>query len=468
MTTTKSELTKHFLIKCPVCWEKIPSDKFIVCGCDFSCCETCNQKNIILSFSEASCMNLKCKIKWTDRFLAENFDRKWHNGNGKGQYRYVTKQKLIEREKSHIPDTLETLVDMGNFVDEWRYWKKYKQSIGMIEPKKDFLYICPCPSECNGLINDDYMCLVCKLRVCEKCREIENKNHKCNPQTVATVKFLSTSKGLTKPCPKCATPIFKINGCDQMFCGVCHITFSWNFGSINEGVIHNPHAIAWMRTIGQQNNPKLLGNDRLNNDRLDNRCEVPSANKYDFLEKYLQRRRIAELDTVLRSLRFILDVLGFEDIQDRIRYIYGVFKHQTKTRSLSKRKKSPEKEITNKKIKNRKINIKPKNKSRLINESEEEHSWALNLFFRERKRLRLQTMVDIIEMMRSAGISELWKFVDDMCDRKKRDLNSRKEFEERMEKLRIFVNETMRKELSLLGKKKIPKIIWENEFIYFE
>jgi hypothetical protein len=71
--------------------------------------------------------------------------------------------------------------------------------------------------------------------------------HKCNPDDVATVKLLSMD---TKPCPKCATPIFKIDGCDLMFCTQCFAAFSWRSGEVHEGRIHNPHYYQYLRDRG--------------------------------------------------------------------------------------------------------------------------------------------------------------------------------------------------------------------------
>ena len=53
--------------------------------------------------------------------------------------------------------------------------------------------------------------------------------HTCNPDLVETAKLLAKD---TKSCPTCQTKIFKIDGCDQMWCTQCHTAFSWKTGAI--------------------------------------------------------------------------------------------------------------------------------------------------------------------------------------------------------------------------------------------
>ena len=134
-----------------------------------------------------------------------------------------------------------------------------------VEERRVFVRACP-SNTCNGFLSSAWKCGLCEVRVCSDCHEIkETKDqydsrhpkggdvipappHVCTADNLATANLL---KADSKNCPKCAAMIFKIEGCDQMYCTQCQTAFSWRTGRIETGTIHNPHYYDFLR---RQNN----------------------------------------------------------------------------------------------------------------------------------------------------------------------------------------------------------------------
>ena len=112
-----------------------------------------------------------------------------------------------------------------------------------------FIRACP-DGECRGFLSQSWKCGICEKWACSECHEIKGLTrdcpHECDATTLATAKLLAND---TKSCPSCGTGIHKLEGCDQMFCTMCHTGFSWRTGRI-ETNIHNPHYFEWMRRTG--------------------------------------------------------------------------------------------------------------------------------------------------------------------------------------------------------------------------
>lgn len=136
-----------------------------------------------------------------------------------------------------------------------------------VETKNKSTFTKPCPApECRGFLSSQWMCVICKTKVCATCHAIKRlgdknkqdaddsvdnddvKNHKCKEEDIATATLIAKD---SKNCPKCGVSIYKIEGCNQMFCTHCNTAFSWNTLTIINGNIHNPHYFAWLKSQGQ-------------------------------------------------------------------------------------------------------------------------------------------------------------------------------------------------------------------------
>ncbi len=127
------------------------------------------------------------------------------------------KRFMTLQEATHIEDLIyEETRDINQKI------KDLQSSSTLV--KKTFIRKCP-ENACNGMLSqenktnlDNFECILCKSITCFTCREIiarkdtrdQEANHICDPDTVQTVKFIEES---SKPCPSCASPIHKIEGC---------------------------------------------------------------------------------------------------------------------------------------------------------------------------------------------------------------------------------------------------------------
>ena len=109
--------------------------------------------------------------------------------------------------------------------------------------------------ECNGFLSSKWKCSLCSTWTCSECNinvgTFENKQaHVCNVDDVETAKLLKSD---SRSCPKCFVLIFKISGCNQMFCTNCKTAFCWRTGEIYHGTsIHNPHYFEYMAVNNQR------------------------------------------------------------------------------------------------------------------------------------------------------------------------------------------------------------------------
>lgn len=268
---------------CDICCEPFTKQvrKPIRCGnCELIACASC-VKQYLLSQKTNHCMG--CKVGWTDAYCSKVLGGFMH-----GQYRKYTKELLWDMEKARMPEAMpavERTLKLRKMTEEAKVMEvQVRQALeayhnlrdmhhtlkrnidrGNVDgsskeemevKKKQFTRACPVDG-CTGFLSSQWKCGVCETWTCKECLEVIGKDkeaeHTCNPDVLASAQLL---KKETKPCPSCSAAIYKISGCDQMWCTQCKIPFSWRTGLKVSGTIHNPHFYEWQRkNQGNVQNP---------------------------------------------------------------------------------------------------------------------------------------------------------------------------------------------------------------------
>lgn len=384
---------------CDICTEKFNRSTRIKVKCEyceFTACRTCFE-TYLLSQSTPHCMCSKeqCGKVWTRKFLSNTFTNVFIVKKYKLHQEQVLFEKelalmpatqlLIERKmykKKKIEEYDQELIDINKLLGEL-FDRKYRvenlkrrlinnldnveeeqelneendddgqETKGEKEPRIKFSYRCS-NENCRGFLSSRWKCQLCETWTCSECRvnvgtNEDKESHVCNNDDLETAKMLKKD---SKPCPKCGIIIFKIDGCDQMYCTQCHTPFSWRTGQIEIGRnIHNPHYFEYMRTHGGlQRNP------------LDVQCgralDVYFMESFNSLQVYISSnfiqnniskkiittcRNISALDIEIRFLRQNIDLNEDKKQQNRIKYLQNFTTEEDFKRSIQMNEKKYQK-----------------------------------------------------------------------------------------------------------------------------
>jgi hypothetical protein len=286
--------------------------KAVKCSCGYDVCFECSKQYLLGSTMDPHCMN--CRKAWDDEFIYSQFPKTFVCQDLKKHREDV----LLDREKSLLPATqvdaehylkckkyldenksLRTMIGESNQAykaaqstllslqgDDWietrkrmflyetetlRYKLQVKYNHDILNRFNDdtpilknrrqtFIRGCPA-TDCRGFLNENWECGLCHISVCSRCHDkkedgVDGVVHVCKLENIETAKLLAKD---TKPCPSCASMIFKIEGCNQMYCTQCHTAFSWDTCRIETGPIHNPHYYEYLRRNGGNAPPRNLG-----------------------------------------------------------------------------------------------------------------------------------------------------------------------------------------------------------------
>lgn len=282
--------------ECPVCCEGFTKSKRhpVACPyCQYTACSTCCATYLTGDRIDPQCMN--CHAAWQPSVVQENFTKAFVSGPLK-RHRQET---LLDREKALLPAST-------HLVDNWNHAKRLRTDLDTCYQQQQLLrqqlthvervmmdrnrrlnaivgsaYAQnaepaageadpatgaadpaeaaggaprqqrprPCPAEgCRGFLTNTPgtstgVCNVCQRPTCLRCMHAKAEGHECNEDDVETVRLLQRE---TKPCPSCSAAIQKVDGCDQMWCTICHTAFSWRTGQAVTGRVHNPHYFQWL------------------------------------------------------------------------------------------------------------------------------------------------------------------------------------------------------------------------------
>jgi hypothetical protein len=239
---------------CTVCCEKLNKStrKEVICNyCSYSSCRACFQKYLTESIDDPHCMN--CKKQFNRDFLADSCTSVFISTSFK-EYRQnvlFDREKallietqpyvVVEREKMKLRDEIALIhkdIDKLEAAKRVHFNKintinqrilglniHNSEEVGTQESRK-FIRKCPVDN-CRGFLSSRWKCGTCDTFICNKCNEVKDEDHECKPENIASMELLNKD---TKPCPECATMIFRVSGCPQMWCTNCNTPWDWNTG----------------------------------------------------------------------------------------------------------------------------------------------------------------------------------------------------------------------------------------------
>lgn len=320
-------------MECPICIEKITPSRKIECPfCEYVTCKNCTQKYILNSQNDASCMN--CFKTYGRDKMATLFTKQFITK----EYKIHRENVLLERETAMMPATQHLVTrelqrrEFQTKINElntersnlkrkiWEldsqirraYMQQHMVSSNNQEAeKRQFVHRCA-HANCKGFLSSAWKCEICKHYTCSECNAPrgENKNedgHVCNEEEKQSFQAI---KNDCKKCPKCATFIFKVSGCDQMWCTGCQTCFSWRTGQEISGQIHNPHYFEFLRQGNQQGH---VARDL---------ADIPCGGRPSHVElsRFVQRMGTAYSREIKEMLGFHRLILHIEHVE-RPRYV---------------------------------------------------------------------------------------------------------------------------------------------------
>jgi hypothetical protein len=269
--------------------------------CAYSACKECTRTYLTGITEEPHCM--KCRNKWSLEFTKSSLNASFMETEYKNHRRIVLADRVI----AQIPEFYEGALRFGQLTESDLKLKEimaqiseHRTIIGQLYieydrvrremdnkgPSESKKFVMQCQNDgCRGMLTTQYKCDICTKFTCPKCFLAivgEKAEHVCKQEDMDTVEELRKN---TRPCPSCGLRISKIDGCDQMWCIECKTAFSWAKGTVEKGVVHNPHYYQWMRQNGG-----VPRNPNEHNERCGNIFATTSRRIHEIILEYQQNK----------------------------------------------------------------------------------------------------------------------------------------------------------------------------------
>ena len=277
--------------ECRVCFDpynKSTRTRVTCQSCGFEACRQCHTTFILdASNTHPNCM--QCHKEFQREFLVDSFTLKFVSKDWKEHRERVmlqkerallpTRQPVAEMVKrtNDLNTQCNTILEQINALRAQHYActteKNRLEHRIRVGPAADAslpaaqrehaAFVRPCPNtaaNCRGFLSTQWKCNLCSMWTCKDCHEMkgdaQDTPHVCNADNLASAKLIDAE---TRACPKCGARVYKISGCNQMFCTACNdCAFDWVTGRI-ETVIHNPHYYEFQRQLNGGQAPRVPG-----------------------------------------------------------------------------------------------------------------------------------------------------------------------------------------------------------------
>ena len=280
--------------ECGICFEiynKSTRARVTCQSCSFEACRQCHS-TFILDATNTLPNCMQCHKEMQREFLVDNFTLKFVSKDWKEHRERVmlqkerallpTRQPVAEmvKRKNDLTKECNTILEQINALRIRHYAQtteknrlEYRIRVGPVadaalpgqaaKQREHAAFVRPCPNteaNCRGFLSTQWKCNLCDMWTCKDCHEMkgltQDTPHVCNPDNLASAKLIDAD---TRGCPKCGARVYKISGCNQMFCTACNdCAFDWVTGRV-ETVIHNPHYYEYQRQLNGGRVPRVLG-----------------------------------------------------------------------------------------------------------------------------------------------------------------------------------------------------------------